>query len=478
MIRSLFSKLLLSHLIVLIVTTASIGILLSHLMTNYLIEAKQTELMRQGTTTAAFLDASLQDTKLLPRLLNNLGDLSGTKLWIMSKDNTVFAGDPPRRWQHRMSKNHNSHVADNSPPSNNMRQRSLDFFTNKANSWIYRSRNDDDPSIVVAIGFPSSPDLALFIYTSINGIAKTSNAILELLLYSILGAMLLAGVCAFFLSRNLTRPIHSISKAAANFAAGDYTCRATTLNQDEIGKLGNTFNDMADALSRIENNRREFFSDVTHELKTPIASIQAVTESILDGIVTDEKSKNRYLNIILNETRHMNHLISDLLNLAQIESGQLQFDFQSVSINDFLRQQQDKYTPLLADKQQTILLELSPEPIIFKIDALRLDQILTNLISNASRHSPANSIVTLGVTTCKNQIVISVTDYGEGIPAADLPYLWERFYKVDKARTRNNAGTGLGLSITKKLVEGMKGTISVDSTPHKRTEFRITLPLK
>lgn len=466
MIRSLLGKLLLSHLVVIIVTTAGTGLLLSHLVVNYLIEAKQQELIREGTSTTRFLAPTIEQRTLLAPLLASLGELSGTNLWIMDNRGTVLSGQPPRRWRHRMQMPHHG------APSAQFGG----LFEGEVKSWVYRQRNDDDPSIVVAVPFADRPSLALFLHTPITGITSTSEAIQQLLLYAALTSVALAALFAFFLSRSLTKPIRDIGAAAEKFAAGDYQSRTKADGQDEIGKLGRTFNAMADALLRIEQNRREFFSDVTHELKTPIAAIQALTESILDGLVNDIEKRRRYLRTILDETKHMNRLISDLLNLAQLESGRLQFCYESIALAPFLAALREKFQGMLDEKNQCLALSASPELETIRTDAGRLDQILTNLISNALRHSPEGGEVRVCFETAARAVRIQIRDRGEGIPAEALPHIWERFYRVDKSRDRAKGGTGLGLAITKKLVEGMGGKIQVTSTTDAGTEFTIELP--
>lgn len=461
MTRSLFSKILTSHLVVILLITASTGLLLSHLVTNYLIEAKRDELLLEGASTSEFLSAVIQSKQLLPSLLDNLSKLSGTTMWMTNSENRVISGQPPKGWRHRISRH------------GHKRQ---DDFTGQVKSWVYRDRNDEDPSIVVAVPLPDNSKTALYLYTPITGIARTSASIQELLFYSFLGSIALASVFAFFLSRNLTNPISNISRAAEKFAAGNYDSRTSATGQDEIGKLGSTFNEMAAVLTRIEKNRREFFSDVTHELKTPIASIQALTESMIDGLVTEEDKRQRYLGTILDETKHMNQLISGLLNLAQLESVRMKFDYQPLDLRIFIQNQEQKYQALLAEKNQQLLFKTAPTLHTFKTDETRLEQILTNLISNAIRHSLQNGTIIVEFIAEGTNIVISVIDHGEGIPEQALPHLWDRFYRVDKSRARSKGGTGLGLSITKKLTEGMGGTVAVTSIQNQETIFRITLP--
>jgi len=461
MIRSLFGKILTSHIVVLVLLTASIGISLSHLVTNYLVEAKKAELIRVGISTTRFLNAVTQDQLYSPSLLENLSDFSGTTMWIIDQEKHTRSGKAPKIWQHHMQ-------VKNEPDE--------DLFNGEVTSRLYSANDDDDPAIVVSIPFPQNPSIVLMIHTPITGIAKTSAAIEQLLLYTILGSILLAGIFAFILSRNLTKPISNISHAAEKFTAGNYKSRTNAIGQDEIGRLGFTFNEMAAALERIEQERQEFFSDITHELKTPLATIQAVTESLLDGLVTDKAKQACYLKTTLDECHQMNSLISELLNLARIESGQMNFQYQNLNLCDFIEKQKGKFQPMSAEKNQQLIFSVDPKLLSVKTDPLRIEQILSNLLSNALRHSPDGNKILIQFERDKNNFILSVTDFGEGIPKKDLPYLWDRFYRVDKARSRNKGGTGLGLAITKKLVEGMHGSISVSSIPNEKTIFKVIFP--
>jgi signal transduction histidine kinase len=172
----------------------------------------------------------------------------------------------------------------------------------------------------------------------------------------------------------------------------------------------------------------------------------------------------------------MNSLISELLNLARIESGQMHFQYQNLNLGEFIEKQKGKFQPMSAEKNQQLIFSVSPKLVFVKTDPLRIEQILSNLISNALRHSPDGNKIFIQFERDKTSFILSVTDSGEGIPKKDLPYLWDRFYRVDKARSRNKGGTGLGLAITKKLVEGMHGSISVSSIPNEKTIFKVIFP--
>lgn len=492
MIRSLFSKMFISHLLIILLITLSTGMLVSHLITAYLIESKRTELISKGYVAAKLLQEQPQNVTNVVHSLANMSELSGVKMWLINHQREII-GDTPEPWRRRFQNDPETNIPNQQPhhrqsmqDRHEKRHQQINNLlpmnpppspAGEATSWIRKANNDDDPSITVAIPLHDETNSILFLYTPIFGITKTANALQDLLFYAMLISTALAAFLAFFLSRNLTRPIRNITTAAQNFATGDYSCRTTATKQDEIGRLGQTFNQLAETLEQIEKNRREFFSNVTHELKTPIASIQALTESIMDGMVTSEEKRNRYLSTIITETHHMNHLISELLHLEKLESGQFSFQYQTIDLLQFLNDLQEKYTPLLQTKQLTLQITPAENLTKVKIDPNRLEQILANLISNAIRHSPEGSTIELKLkATTNNQFTLQVIDHGEGISPEHLPLIWDRFYRIDKARSRAEGGTGLGLSITKKLVEGMHGTITVKSTPKQETIFTIQLP--
>lgn len=462
MIRSVFSKIFLSHLFVLVIFAVSIGLLLAHFLTGYLVDAKREDLTRSGLMEVRYLmELDQQQQKVPAGLLETQSRLSGTSMWIFDEDQHVLAGSPPVHWQ-RYQLEH-PEAAGNQ------------MFQGEITSQVH-TRKEELPSILVSIPFPNTKSKVLMLYTPISGMTQTSGTIEKLLVFALLGSVLFAGVVAFFLSRNVTGPIHDISKAAIRFAGRDYSSRTNAVGPDEIGQLGKIFNAMAEDIERKEKNSREFFSDVTHELKTPLAAIQAITESILDGVVSMKLAKDRYLSVILHECRQMNSLISEILLLEQLEAAGVEFHWKDIELRPFFLQQQEKYRPLLEEKMLRLAIEIAPGIDKIHTDEDRLEQVLNNLISNAIRYSFPGGKIVLQAQRDAKSVKLSVTDHGEGIPTDSLPYLWERFYRVDKSRSRHKGGTGLGLTVTKKLVEGMGGEIFVSSDPGTKTIFTVILP--
>lgn len=462
MIRSIFSRLLISHIIVILLTTVLLGALMSYLIRGHVVENKRREMLAKGQMVAAVVARAFHSGRL-PDRLDVVGELIGSNIWVADRQGRVLAGDRPSRLARTF-------------PEDSPKIEAL--FAGATQSWVRSGRNQTDPAIIVALPVSgTAPPAAVFLYTPITGVNLAIQAIDRLLLFSLLAGTLAAAILGFFIARGLTRPIAGISQAAARFAAGDYTSRTTATGGGEIGDLGRTFNAMADSLAKTEQNRREFLANVSHELKTPVASIQALAEALADGVAADPGQQRRYHGTIVAECRHIDRLLGDLLDLAQLEAGELAIAPGRLDLAAFLENETAKYRHLLGDKNLTLTLDAAPGLPPVLADSGRLAQIIANLLTNAIRHTEPGGVITLAVRAADGKAAVSVTDHGPGIPAADQPFIFERFYRVDKARSRGEGGSGLGLAITKRLVQAMGGDISVHSPPGEGATFTFTLPL-
>ncbi|MFF5993569.1 ATP-binding protein [Lysinibacillus sp. KU-BSD001] len=229
---------------------------------------------------------------------------------------------------------------------------------------------------------------------------------------------------------------------------------------------------------RLEKLRSDFIANVSHELRTPIAMLQGYSEAILDDVVQSEEERNEMIRVIYDESQRMGRLVTDLLDLARMESGHLRLYKEQVPIVVVLERMTQKFMQVAKEKH--IHLQFAselPEDVLISLDEDRIEQVLTNLIDNAIRHTPADGTVTVALTNELSYAKISVSDTGIGIPKDDLPYVFERFYKADKARTRSKGGTGLGLAITRNIVEAHGGNIKVESVEKQGTVFTFYLPM-
>ncbi|ARU63136.1 histidine kinase [Tumebacillus avium] len=228
----------------------------------------------------------------------------------------------------------------------------------------------------------------------------------------------------------------------------------------------------------LDKMRRDFVANVSHELRTPLAMMQGYSEALLDEFGDDPEQRQELTNIILDETHRMRRLVNDLLDLAQLETGQFQMHEEQVDMEHLIRRIGRKFTTVAHEREVTlqILIAEDDRPATLLGDSDRLEQVFTNLLDNAFRHTPQGGKITLSMAREDSVLRVCVKDTGEGIPPEDLPYVWDRFYKVDKARTRSKGGTGLGLAITYNIVKNHHGDIVVDSVVGQGTSFDVLLP--
>lgn len=316
-----------------------------------------------------------------------------------------------------------------------------------------------------------------------GGPAETETAVFVLLGGCGLAIFLpLLGIAlAITAFRSIAMPLSDVMEAADKVAEGDLTVRINEENKkNQFSRLAHSFNHMTAQLQIADQQRRNLTADVAHELRTPLHIIQGNLEGILDGVYAPDSD---HIEATLEETRTLSRLVNDLHTLSQAEAGQLPLALEPVAITDLLTDVQTSFSGQAEAKniRLTIGFDGSPADLIVSGDAGRLDQVLSNLVMNAIRHTPAGGEINLYAQRENGRVCITVRDTGEGIPPEDLPYIFNRFWRGDKSRHRTSGhadgvGGGLGLAIAKQLVEAHHGTIDVASSPGQGTTFTLTFP--
>jgi two-component system OmpR family sensor kinase len=293
-------------------------------------------------------------------------------------------------------------------------------------------------------------------------------------------------ILALLIARSIARPLQRMTAATEEIARGNYDQALDITFPDEIERLAASFNTMAHEVKTSRQAQRDFVANVSHELKTPLTSIQGFSQAIMDGTANDEVSRHRAVEIIGNEANRMSRLVDELLDLARIESGQIKMLREPVDLVKVLEACVEKFD-LQAKESNVELIWDTPVLPLITGDKDRLAQVFTNLLANALKHTPPTGRVTVKAQkitlteperTAYPSVEIAVTDTGVGIPPEDIEHVFERFYQVDKSRAGQDRGVGLGLTIAKQIVEAHGGTIKVESVKDLGTKFTIGLPAK
>lgn len=284
-----------------------------------------------------------------------------------------------------------------------------------------------------------------------------------------------AGMILWFISRKITAPLRDMNGIALKYAKGDFSQSVDVKSNDEIGQLGETFNYMADELKSLEEMRKDFIANVSHDLRSPLTSIKGFLVALLDGTIPEKRKEHYYL-LMKDETERVIKLVNDTLDMTQLESGQIKLKPEIYNLTRQLQRIIFKLEPQLVKKKIEIEMIPDEEDMFVFADRDRIEQVFINLLQNAIQFSKENSTVSILLEKKSDHVQMKIRDHGEGISNEDVQHIWERFYKSDRART-NKVGTGIGLSIVKSIMDLHDITIQVESEVGNGTTFTFSLPL-
>ncbi|MCR6105128.1 HAMP domain-containing protein [Salipaludibacillus agaradhaerens] len=303
-----------------------------------------------------------------------------------------------------------------------------------------------------------------------------------LLLLVVMGAITLGigYVLVSYLTRKISNPLNEMSQRTEDIAKGDFDIELHVTGKDEVGRLGENIRQMTIQLKEFRDSRRQFISHISHDLRTPITYIKGYSALMKDATQAEQEDWRRHLSVIYEEAKRMENLVSDLFLLTKLEEGKIQLEVAPLYVRSWLEALIESRAIMFDQKEITASLAIGPnlENTTVMLDSFRVAQALINLLENAIRFTPVGGKICLACYLEEDNVVFKVTDTGEGMGKKTTTYIWQRFYKGDPSRSRNNGGTGLGLAIVKQIAEAHDGFVDVTSEPGKGSSFYMYIKAK
>lgn len=333
---------------------------------------------------------------------------------------------------------------------------------------------------VLSIGYPmllgDHVERALFVHTPMPEVMQIIEEV-KIIFIKVLGlSCLIAFLCTYILSLYITMPIKQMNQAAKVIAGGDFERRIELENRtDEIGQLAASFNYMAEELDKLEEMRNLFIANISHDLRTPLTSVKGFVQAIMDGTIPPE-SQNQYLQIVLDEAERMNIMTNDILDLTKVENSGKDLRKEDFDLNVLIKEALIHFEPISLDKQIHVEVILADEETWVHADQAQMIRVVHNLLENAFKFVEEEGLILMETTYNQDKVQLAISNSGSFIPKEDIPYIWDRFHKVDRSRGKDKVGRGLGLAIVKGIIRQHKEEIWVVSEQQKLTTFTFTIP--
>ena len=496
-------------LIVIIIIGISVG--LSYLITDYFFRTKETELNQKGGEVALivrYLNGSGASSAMLSQYLTSVDQLIGARIWVFDSNyRLINASETMRDREKDLRAAHETTNAGANDPSTFRKESSVEaidqqlreggplndkvksilpsvYERNRVNARLFHPYYKEQ---VLLVGLPmedSHQDItgAILLAAPIDGLNRVLR---DIYIYTIIvgiAALVISVIIVSGLTRRLVRPLVDMKNSAKAIASGDYSLNVVVDGEDEVADLGRSLNSLGRDLeqfvlktNKMEKLRRDFVANVSHELRMPITIIQGYNQAILDGTVTDPEDIKKYRKLIDNETQRLERLINELLEISRLQRKENE-EMEPVPLGE-ITENVVSMMEVRAKKRDIRLERYIDDNLMVMGNGDRLFRLVMILGDNAMKYSPDSSSIVFQVLPSRSGgAVLTVTDHGFGIPKEDLPYIWERFYKVDKSHSRHIPGTGLGLAIAKEIIRIHKAKVQVQSEVGKGTTFMITFP--
>jgi len=441
---TIFRRLFLTYGITIIIGFGILALLLMQLFNQYFIESKKQVLIEQGQKISQEIVLGLYtgqiDQQRLTDNLKTLDNLLNARIWLVD-DSGYIIGVSGTSEDHFLGQQ--------------IEEAQLTQLYKGKNYFQIGNFGGKLEEKSLTAGYPIFVGLVfkggLFIHAPLPEVQKTFRDIYAITVGAILLAGLLAYILLYFQIRRISKPLGEIGAAAREIAGGEFHKRLSIKTGDEIEELANSFNDMAESLERIEENRRNLVANISHDIRSPITSISGFAAGILDGTIPEEK-QTLYLNKVLSESKRLGKITNDLLELSNMQQGQMSAEKQVFELNEIIRRAIVSFEQQIMAKNLQIELHVFDEAIYVYSDSVLLERILVNLLDNAVKFTPANGHILIQTSDQAGKILVELFNDGVAIEQEEIKRIWDRFHKGDASRGEHRSGFGLGLAIVREII--------------------------
>ncbi|MDI6604754.1 MAG: HAMP domain-containing sensor histidine kinase [Thermoanaerobacteraceae bacterium] len=464
----LFKKLFITNILIILITMIILSGFFYLMFQNYYFAEKEKIMIEEGqqlnmiisefTVGDVDVDKLNQELSVVDRLIN-------ATIWIVSRDGLIYS--------------QSSHLEKNWVGITLSKDEIENIL--KGHTIIkrgYFGGRFSQPVLTVGLPLKISGNIkgAIFMHAPILEMNKTLMDIFFIMIISMVIAIIIGGVLISFASKKISEPLKEMSSAALKMAKGDFSTKIQVAGDDEITDLAISFNKMSRELEQMEDVRKEFVANVSHELRSPLTTIQGYIDGIIDGTIPQD-SLIKYLKIVQEETRRMSRLISGLLDITKMESGKFPLNITDFDINELIRITIIKMESRINEKKIHVKVDFDYDKNIVQGDKDKIEQVLTNLFDNAIKFSEVNGYIHVYTERKESKLYITIHNMGEIIPEEDIEHIWDKLYKVDKSRS-GNTGAGLGLYIVKNIINKHDEEIWAESKENEGTTITFTMKLK
>lgn len=473
--HKLFKKQLAAIILIVCFSLSSVLVILTFVFNNYFTTEKYTSLQKSCNSVSDFVKHTTNSSENYDKysfyyIIKNISNVSGFTLYIADNSGTIAICSCDE-WKTEGRCEHTGFQIDIASIETVMSQeKPISTLGKLFTTPHYASAEVLKNNSGTKIGYVIAAD-------SMSEITSFMKQVSKIYLLSIIFPLLLTFAAFSFMTYRIVKPLRLMSEAAKAMSKGDFSRRIPVMRDDEIGQLAVSFNQMTNSLARLEETRKSFIANVSHELKTPMTTISGFIDGIMDGTIEPDK-QNYYLQIVHDEVKRLSRMVESMLSVSRLESNEFvlkkeQFNLREQVLNVVIAQEQR----IEKRNLQIIGLDTLPD-VTLEADKDLIHRVVYNLVDNAVKFTDEGGKITFNINCSSKNVTFKIENTGKGIPQNELPYVFERFYKVDKSRSFNKESTGLGLYIVKTIIKNHGGVISVSSIENQFTAFEFTLPLK